>query len=383
MSIILFDNVNRSRLYPLVLTKAIADLRMGILTIREWWQHTTQQTVLVKTADYLQGHYEALPGEAAIWVDATVICDDGLIEQILALPEGHALTDKDGLVAVHTTATQFAEEDWSNYQVTTLHHVKKLEYVWELFRYNEVLLKRDFALLTKGRVSAEADAYSTLIGKENIFIEPGATVSCSIINASTGPVYIGKNATIMEGSVIRGPFALLDHAVVKMGSRIYGATTVGPYCTVGGEIKNSILTGYTNKAHDGYLGDSVIGEWCNMGAGTSNSNVKNTGSDVKLFNYHTGKLENVGPKCGLIMGDYTRTAINTSFNTGTVVGICCNVFGDGLSPKVLNNFTWGFKGLTRYELEKALQDIANWKKMKGKELTTEERKVLQHVFDWE
>lgn len=383
MSIILFDNVNRSRLYPLVLTKAIADLRMGIVTIREWWQHTTQQTVLVKTADYLQGHYEALPGEAAIWVDATVICDDGLIEQILALPEGHALTDKDGLVAVHTTAAQFAEEDWSNYQVTTLPHVKKLEYVWELFRYNEVLLKRDFALLTKGRVSAEADAYCTLIGKENIFIEPGATVSCSIINASTGPVYIGKNATIMEGSVIRGPFALLDHAVVKMGSRIYGATTVGPYCTVGGEIKNSILTGYSNKAHDGYLGDSVIGEWCNMGAGTSNSNVKNTGSDVKLFNYHTGKLENVGPKCGLIMGDYTRTAINTSFNTGTVVGICCNVFGDGLSPKVLNNFTWGFKGLTRYELEKALQDIANWKKMKGKELTTEERKVLQHVFDWE
>jgi UDP-N-acetylglucosamine diphosphorylase/glucosamine-1-phosphate N-acetyltransferase len=381
MSIILFDNINRSRLFPLALTRAIADIRAGIFTIKEWWQHAVQQQVFVKAAPYLQNLYEPLPQGYQLFVDATVLCDDGLLQKIQSLKPDQALVDDNGLVAVHTNLAQFAEEDFARYESLTLPPVKRLEYVWQLFRYNEALIKRDFTLITKGRQSAGADAHSILINPENIFIEPDARVSCSIINATTGPVYIGKDAEIMEGSTIRGALAVCNNAVVKMGSRIYGATTIGPFCTVGGEVKNSILTGYSNKGHDGYLGDSVIGEWCNMGAGTSNSNVKNTGSDVKLFNYHTGKLENVGPKCGLIMGDYTRTAINTAFNTGTVVGICCNVFGDGLSPKVLDNFTWGFKGLTRYELEKALQDIANWKKMKGRELSAHERKILQYLFD--
>jgi len=202
-----------------------------------------------------------------------------------------------------------------------------------------------------------------------------------MLNALTGPIYIGKNAHIMEGCLIRGPFVLGDGAILKMGTRIYGATTIGPGCIVGGEIKNSVMMGYSNKAHDGYIGDSVIGEWCNMGAGTSNSNVKNSGGDVKVWNYATNDYMSTGQKCGLVMGDYSRTAINTAINTGTVIGVCCNVFGEGLTPKVIPDFTWGTKGLTTYEFDKALKDIGNWTSMKNKEVGTEQKTVLRHIFD--
>ena len=185
----------------------------------------------------------------------------------------------------------------------------------------------------------------------------------------------------MEGALIRGPFALCEGAVVKMGSKIYGATTMGPYCVVGGEIKNSILFGYSNKAHEGYLGDSIIGEWCNLGAGTSNSNLKNSAGDVKIWNQATGKWGNAGTKCGLLMGDYSRSAINTSFNTGAVVGVSANVFGEGLTPAFIPGFSWGFKPAVKYEFDKAIRDIENWKKLKGKLLTEEERTQLRNIFN--
>jgi UDP-N-acetylglucosamine diphosphorylase/glucosamine-1-phosphate N-acetyltransferase len=200
-----------------------------------------------------------------------------------------------------------------------------------------------------------------------------------MLNASTGPIYIGKNAEVMEGCMIRGPFSLGEGSVLKMGSKVYGATSIGPHCIVGGEVKNSVLFGYSNKAHDGYLGDSVIGEWCNLGAGTSNSNLKNNAGEVKIWTPR-GQV-NAGHKCGLLMGDYSRSMINTSFNTGTVVGVCCNVFGSGLTPKYLPSFSWGNDGIDRYEFQRALTDIESWKKLKGKKISKKEKSILKHIFE--
>jgi len=199
------------------------------------------------------------------------------------------------------------------------------------------------------------------------------------LNGSDGPIYVGKNALIMEGSMLRGPIAIGENAVVKMGTKIYGATTIGPNCTVGGEIKNAVFFGNSNKAHDGYVGDSVIGEWCNMGAGTSNSNIKNNASSVMLWTPN-GPAD-VGFKCGMLMGDYTKTAINTSINTGTVIGACCNIFGSGLTPKYIPNFSWGSDGVERYEFEKAISDIVNWKRLKQQSLSANEKTILKHIFD--
>lgn len=253
-----------------------------------------------------------------------------------------------------------------------------VQYPWDIFQYNDWALRNDFAWVTKNRISQKISATNQVIVPGNIFIEEGAIVECSIINASTGPVYIGKNATIMEGCIIRGPFALCEGATLKMGARVYGATTIGPYCSAGGEIKNSVLFGYSNKAHDGYLGDSVIGEWCNLGAGTTNSNVKNTAGEVKMWSNAAKDFIGVGVKAGLIMGDYSRAAINTAFNTGTVVGVCCNIFSEGFPPKLVSDFTWGNE---KYQFEKAIQDIDNWKKLKGQSITEEEKNILQQLYN--
>jgi UDP-N-acetylglucosamine diphosphorylase/glucosamine-1-phosphate N-acetyltransferase len=256
-----------------------------------------------------------------------------------------------------------------------------IRYPWDIFRCNDSAIRIDFELLTKGRVSGPIPPTVQAISPSSIFIEEGARIAYSVLNASTGPIYIGKNAEIMEGTMIRGPFALCEGAVVKMGSKIYGATTVGPFSTVGGEIKNSVIFGYSNKAHDGYLGDSVIGEWCNLGAGTSNSNLKNSAGVLNVWSESDGGFIPAGLKCGLLMGDYSRCAINTSFNTGTVVGVCCNIFGVDLTPKYIPSFSWGQAGTSRYEWDKAVRDIAAWKKLKNKSFTDAEIQTLQHIFE--
>ncbi|HNP55234.1 MAG TPA: glucose-1-phosphate thymidylyltransferase, partial [Ferruginibacter sp.] len=255
--------------------------------------------------------------------------------------------------------------------------IRFLQHPWQLYQWNDWAIRQDFSILTYGRLSEEPDASNQLIHANAIFIEPGAQVQFATLNARYGPIYIGRNAEIMEGALIRGPFALGEGAVVKMGTRIYGATTIGPQCVAGGEIKNSILFECSNKGHDGYLGDSVLAGWCNLGAGTSNSNVKNTGGPVRFYtDAHPEPME-AGTKGGLIMAEYSRAAINTSFNTGTVVGVCCNLFGQQTLPNRVPNFTWGN---TRYELEKAYKDIRNWKKMKGQLLTDSEMQLLYELY---
>ncbi|MES2372994.1 MAG: putative sugar nucleotidyl transferase [Bacteroidota bacterium] len=384
MSIILFDNRSRNSLFPLTYTKAVAELRFGILTIKERWEKLSQQPVFLHTEKYLQPLY-ALPepGEH-IWIDASVIPDNSLLDRILSLDKGCCFADEKGLIA-GKMAMPFEAFDTSNSlagfkNITDHPVVKRIEHPWQLMQWNDSMIRFDHALITNGRASQPVPSSVNVLQPENIFIEDGAKLSFCTLNASTGPIYIGKNAEIMEGSVIRGPFALGENSVLKLNSRVYGATTLGPSCMGGGEIKNTVMMGYSNKAHDGYLGDSVVSEWCNFGAGSTNSNIKNTAGEIRVWDMGSKQYLPVGNKCGVIMGDYSRVAINSSINTGSVIGVSCNVFGAGLLPTIVPNFSWGVGG-TKYEFDKALVDINNWKKLKGHSLSERESSVLQYIFD--
>lgn len=379
MPIILFDNQQRNRLFPLTRTRAVASLRMGILTMAERWEKLTGMQVFIHTDNYLQNLYGYANAGEHIWIDAAVIPDASLVDLVQSIAPNSCWADEQGLII---GKTQLAFEDFDaaqSLQYFEIIHdhrtVQRINDPWQLIQGNDDLLRFDYALVTRGRTSAPLSATNRSIHPEHIFIEPGAVVEHAILNASTGPIYIGSHATIMEGSAIRGPFSMGEQAVVKMNSRVYGATTLGPFCMGGGEIKNSIMTGYSNKAHDGYMGDSVIGEWCNWGAGTTNSNVKNTAGIVKVWSEAEKDYLAAGQKCGVIMGDYSRTAINSAINTGTVIGVSCNVFGDGLLPNIIPDFSWGCKGL-KYNMDKALVDIDNWKQLKQHSLSETEKKIL-------
>ncbi|MEO7531610.1 MAG: putative sugar nucleotidyl transferase [Sediminibacterium sp.] len=384
MAILLFDNSFRNSLYPLTYTKAVADVRFGILTIRERWEMLFQQAAYVHTEKHLQALYTLPAEEEHTWIDAAVIPDSKLLDLILSLELGCCIADEKGLVAGRAKLS-FADFEASNslasFQNITDHSlVKRIEHPWQLMQWNDAMIREDYTLVTKGKISKPIPASVNVLAPENIFMEEGATLTCCTLNASTGPIYIGKNAEIMEGSVVRGPLVMCENAVLKLNSRVYGATTLGPSCMGGGEIKNTVMMGYSNKAHDGYLGDSVIGEWCNFGAGSTNSNIKNTAGEVKVWDINANQYLSVGQKCGVIMGDYSRVAINSSINTGSVIGISCNVFGAGLLPTIVSNFSWGVSG-TKYEFAKALVDINNWKKLKGHSLRKEETSVLKYIFD--
>jgi UDP-N-acetylglucosamine diphosphorylase / glucose-1-phosphate thymidylyltransferase / UDP-N-acetylgalactosamine diphosphorylase / glucosamine-1-phosphate N-acetyltransferase / galactosamine-1-phosphate N-acetyltransferase len=384
------ENCSRENLFPFTLTRHIADIRIGALTIREKWERMLN----MPSADLWQGNYldnefsvkvgKQLAEGSYLLVSANVLPDVTIIRNVRELKKGEALQD----VAGNLIAAKFSEKNIGrkgqpvfNNTFTLVAEVTRLQYPWQIFQLNDWAIRQDFALLTAGRRSKAIDATNRVTNKKNIFIEPGATISHSIINAETGPVYIGKNAIVQEGCMIRGPFVLGEGSLLKMGAKMYGATTLGPYCMGGGEIKNSILMGYSNKGHDGYLGDSVIGEWCNLGAGTSVSNIKNTGGEIVFDNGTGKKLPAAGNKGGLLMGDHSKTAINTAFNTGTVVGVCCNIFGVEAVPKYRGNFSWGASGTTKYELVKAVRDIDNWKKLKGYTVTEADKKILKHIFE--
>jgi UDP-N-acetylglucosamine diphosphorylase / glucose-1-phosphate thymidylyltransferase / UDP-N-acetylgalactosamine diphosphorylase / glucosamine-1-phosphate N-acetyltransferase / galactosamine-1-phosphate N-acetyltransferase len=340
----LTDKEIRDHLYPFAAVRAVADIRIGILTIREKWDSMLDQQVMV-----LNQETEPTLNDALLFA-SNIIPTRAFVESVI--------------------------KEQPDYEA-----VKIIQYPWHIFQYNDWALRQDFELVTKNRFSESVPETVHVTNAHNIFIEPGARLSHCILNASAGPIYIGRDTEIMEGASIRGPFALCEGAVVKMGARIYGATTIGPHCVVGGEIKNSVIFGYSNKAHDGYLGDAVVGEWCNLGAGTSNSNLKNNGSQVNVWHYASKEYMRAGIKCGLLMGDFSRSAINTAFNTGTVVGVCANVFTAGLTPKYIPDFSWGDRGLSSYEFEKALADIGNWKKFKNHQLTDEEVTRLRAIFE--
>ena len=385
MHIVLFDGLTRGRLCPLTATRAIADIRIGILTIKERWELITNLEVFVLTEPHLQMLYETLPGGDCLFINASVLPTSEIIGAVLNLSVGSSIIDDQGFIAGRSEENFRSAEGLQNSnsisKALTISTQKRLKYPHEIFQWNDEFLRFDFSLLTKDRVSQTLPPSVQTQHPNNIFVEAGADISPCFLNASAGPIYIGKDVTIMEGCMLRGPIGLCEGATLKMGAKIYGGTTAGPHCVLGGEIKNSIFFANSNKAHDGYIGDSVIGEWCNLGAGTSNSNVKNTAGEVMQWNKFDNEYIAAGKKCGAIIGDYTRTAINTSINTGTVIGVACNVFGEGLTPKYIPDFSWGMSQPVRYNFDKAVVDIDNWKKMKQKTITDQETKVLKHIFE--
>jgi UDP-N-acetylglucosamine diphosphorylase/glucosamine-1-phosphate N-acetyltransferase len=375
-------------LYPFTLTRQIQDIRVGILTIREKWEKMLGLPSYDKKEDDYKdldrsiNINDAAEDGVCFMVHGNVFPTPKLIKAIKKLRNGEFLSVKgsEGIVFRFTTnEIQEKHKIKIKKAVTIKEEIVNVQYPWNIFQLNDWALRQDFDLLTKKRRSQPISKTNKLIKPSGIFVEKGAILEHCILNASAGPVYIGKNARVMEGSMIRGPFAMGEGSLLKMGTKIYGATTLGPYCMAGGEIKNSVLFGYSNKAHDGYLGDSVIGEWCNLGAGTSCSNLKNTAGDVKLWT-PKGKMV-AGKKCGVMMGDYSRTAINTAINTGTIIGTSCNVFGSGLTPGYIPSFSWGSDGFNRYSFEKALADIEAWKQLKGQTISDNEKSVLKYIFD--
>ncbi len=353
MNVILFD-VNPENYYPLSYTRPISSFRIGILTIKEKWEHYCK-TVSVQTADYLSLKFPIKVMKDNLWVAAHVLPSKELMVELENLRVGEALV-KNGVLLAFRNST-FKENRLNEIESNTAFYT--VENLWDIFSDNDREIAADFNLLTKKRKSQLLDDNNTVLGSQ-IFIEKGAKVSCSILNAENGPIYIGKNAEVMEGSIIRGPFAMCESSVLKMGAKIYGATTLGPYCKVGGEVNNSVFFGYSSKAHDGFLGNSVIGEWCNLGADTNNSNLKNNYAEVKLWNYEVGRFKKTGLQfCGLIMGDHSKSGINTMFNTGTVVGVSANIFGSGFPRNFVSSFSWGgASGFSIYKIDKVF-DVAN------------------------
>ncbi len=375
-------------LFPFTLTRQIQDIRVGILTIREKWEHYLG----FPSFDKNEGDYkdqdraitidESIGDDIIYLIHGNILPTPSLVKQVLKLKPGQflSLAEKESIVyCISKNEVAGPDNIRVSRAVDVKEEIREIKFPWDIFQKNHWAIEKDFELLTKGRKSARISSTNKLKKPGNIFIEKGAQVEHCFLNATDGPIYIGKNALVMEGSMLRGPLSIGEGAVVKMGARIYGATTIGPYCTVGGEIKNAVFFSYSNKAHDGYVGDAVIGEWCNLGAGTSNSNMKNNASVVQIWTPH-GTVS-AGMKCGLFMGDYSKTAINTSINTGTVIGVCANVFGQGLTPKYIPSFSWGSEGVERYEFDKALSDIQNWKALKDGSLFENEKKLLKHIFD--
>ncbi|MCE3283044.1 MAG: glucose-phosphate thymidylyltransferase [Chitinophagaceae bacterium] len=372
MSYVLFDTAARKKLYPLTYTRAVADIRIGIVTLKEWWEKMLDEEVFVKTDDYLQPLYQAITPGDHTYIDAAVLPMYGLPEKVKALQAGESLTDE--------TNTLIAYRNKTGGTTTLVNGRRRLEYPWQVFQWNDEILREQFEWFRQRRLGFQTSESTHIINSSQVVIEEGAVVEHVVLNAAEGPIYIGKNVTIMEGCFIRGPFAIGEGSVVKMGTKIYGATTAGPGCTLGGEIRSSVLFGNTNKGHDGYLGHSVIGEWCNLGAGTSNSNLKNSAGDICMWDFDKESNETVGKKCGVIMGDYTRTAINSSINTGSMFGVSCNIFGNELLPKRIGNFSWGSETGGNYDPQKAIQHINNWKALKGSQLSAGEEKMLAYIF---
>lgn len=374
-------------LYPFTLTRQIQDIRVGILTIREKWENILG----IKSFDRWEDDYKDLDRsirldkiedkDTCFMIHGNILPSSKLVKSLHKLKNGEFISVNGNTGIIFRFSKREIQEPNKikvSKAITIRDEIKSIQFPWDIFQLNDYAIREDFVLLTQRRKSQKISKTNKVVKSGNIFIEKGAIVEHCFLNASEGPIYIGKNSLVMEGAAIRGPFACGESAVVKMNSKIYGATTLGPHCTGGGEIKNSVFFGCSNKAHDGYIGDSVIGEWCNLGAGTTNSNIKNNAGMVKVWTPR-GEM-NAGLKCGVFMGDYSKTAINTSINTGTVMGVCSNVFETGLTPKYIPNFSWGSDGLRRYDLQKALIDIDGWKKLKGKSITENEKTILTYIF---
>ena len=385
MNFILFDDYSRNHLLPLTYTRPVADLRAGILTIREKWERLLKAKTSTLTESYLALKYPIKKEKDTILINGSIIPNAKMVKRIRALNVNESLVCEEKVVAQRMDVAELeASADMKKVNTIKLESetpVKKIEYPWDIFSKNGDFLTDDFKLITRRRKSQKPDSSNTIIGKGDLFIEKDAKVFGATLNTETGPIYIGKNAEVMEGAHIRGPFALCDNATVKMGAKIYGPTTVGPHCKVGGEINNVVFLGYSNKAHDGFLGNSVIGEWCNLGADTNSSNLKNTYDEVRVWNYPNQTFVSTGLQfCGLIMGDHSKCGINTMFNTGTVIGVSSNVFGPGFQRNFIPSFMWGgTSGFKPYNIDKAMTVASKVMRRRNKEFTDADKKIFLHI----
>lgn len=380
MNIILFDDVSRGHLLPLTFTRPVAEIRIGMLTISEKWKyHFPEATISYSTENYLAEKYPMVDMDVNLWVNASALPNAELIGAIQKLEVGFKLTKGNVLIAQRTKSI---ESDAENIAITF--DIDYLDALPKIFSWNDKESRKDFTLLTKNRTSKSLNSSNVLIGSSNdLFVEEGAQVNAAILNSSTGPIYIAKDAEVMEGTMIRGPFYLGEHSQTKLGTKIYGATTVGPYCKVGGELNNVVIFGYSNKAHDGFLGNAVIGEWCNIGADSNNSNLKNNYAEVKLWSYLSNNFKKTGLQfCGLIMGDHAKCGINTMFNTGTVVGVASNVFGAGFPRNFVADFSWGgAQGMEVYALNKVFEVASKVFERRGLEFNDIEKNIMNEVFE--
>jgi UDP-N-acetylglucosamine diphosphorylase/glucosamine-1-phosphate N-acetyltransferase len=383
MNYVLFDDSAWSDLLPLTFTRPACEIRIGILTIKEKWEFLFKKDFSYKTQNYLSVKFPFKIKEKypTLFINGRVCPDETLFREIKKLKMFQVLY-LGNIPLAYCGDTDSGEFHTNFTKVYSKSKPTIIQYPWDIFRMNENQLIFDYILLTEGRKSKPLSKSNTLIGKGKVFIENGATVECTTINPLGGFVYIGKDTTIMEGCHIRGSFSLGEHSEVKMGAKIYGPTTIGPQSKVGGEISNSVIFGYSNKGHDGFLGNSVLGEWCNLGADTNNSNLKNNYADVKAYNYTKRKMIDTGLQfCGLIMGDHSKTGINTMLNTGTVVGVNANIFGGGFPATYVPSFSWGGTGkLDKYELPKAFEVAQRVMERRGITLTDVDKKILSEVF---
>lgn len=389
-NIILFDDNERDHFLPLVYNRPIGELKIGILTMREKWEKYLDGKVSYITQDYLTGLYPITIGEDNIVINARALPTENLVEKIKELKYNEAMLKNDHLLAVRLDEKNFRDliddkdiEDLAGIQYAD-DESRILRRLSDLFKHNGQEIERDMKLLTYHRPSASLDETNIVIGNNKVFVEKGATVLASTLNTTEGPIYIGVDAEVQEGCHIRGPVAICDHAIVKMGARIFPDTTLGINTRIGGEVNNSIVMDYSNKGHDGFLGNSVIGSWCNLGADTNTSNLKNNYSEVKQWSYPTDDYEPTGTQfCGLVMGDYSKSSINTMFNTGTVVGMSANVFDCGFPPKFIPSFSWGGDkaGWETYDFEKAMIAAQRMMQRRDKKLDEEMLRVLAYIYE--
>ena len=383
MNYILFDSDVRNSLLPFTYTRPVADIRIGVLTIREKWEFFLGFTTTTITEEYLEAKYPMVELNENILINASFLPTKNLVNQVKKLSKNQAIFQGEQVVAFFTSDTQ-ENVDFDSYeQLKFQEDLIQIKHTSDIFSLNDKAIQADFDLLTEGRISQPIPDGVQTIQKKNIFIEQGAIISFSSLNASKGPIYIGKDSEIMEGCLVRGPFALGENSILKMGTKVYGATTLGPYCKVGGEINNSVLFGYSSKGHEGFLGNSVLGEWCNIGADSNSSNLKNNYAEVKLWNYQEERFTKTGLQfCGLMMGDHSKCGINTMFNTGTVVGVSANIFGSGFPRNFIPSYSWGgAAGFTIYQMKKVIEVAKVVMKRRDLELSETDISILQHVFD--
>lgn len=383
MNVILFDNPTiRQDLLPFTFTRPVSEIRVGILTISEKWEKHLHAKVSFSTDSYLSKKYPTHLTADNFWINGAVCPTATLVSAIRALKSGDAIAKDQMILAVRTPDDEVPE-----IITGTIHEfvdpLTLIDQVWKIYQQNGAQIRSDFELITAGRKSVPiTDIHTKVYAPENIFVEEGAQVRAALLNAEHGPIYLGKNSFVQEGALIRGPFALGESSHVNMGAKVRGDTTVGPFSKIGGEVSNSVLFGYSNKSHDGFLGNSVIGEWCNIGADTNTSNLKNNYENIKLWNYTKGGFKDTGLMfCGLMFGDHSKCGINTMFNSGTVVGVSTSIFGDGYPRNFIPSFAWGGAGgFTTYQFNKAMDTAAKAMERRSLLLTEIDREIMSHLF---